>query len=141
MKNSFYSSKLAVLAGMALLAAGAAQAADFHVATAQDLQNALTTATANGADNIIWLTNGYYTGTFSYNSSATYNLMIRLEPGLTNTQVTIDGGGGGRGLNISCSGASGNVTVSNITFIRNCGNYQIGALRIAALGAAAISSM
>jgi predicted outer membrane repeat protein len=130
MKTTLYSVKLAALAGVALLAAIAARAADFHVATAQDLQNALTAATANGADNNIWLTNGYYTGTFSYNSSATYSLTVRPEAGSTN--VAIDGAAGGRGLNITCSGASGNVTVSNITFVRNCGNYQIGALRIAA---------
>jgi predicted outer membrane repeat protein len=122
-----------LLAGGAMLAASA-RAADFHVATAQDLQNALTAATANGADNTVWLTNGYYTGNFSYNSSATYSLTVWPEPGVDKTNVTIDGGGGGRGLNITCSGASGNVTVSNITFIRNCGNYQIGVLRIAASG-------
>jgi predicted outer membrane repeat protein len=121
----------ALLAGGLMLAASA-RAADFHVTTAQDLQNALTAAAGNGADNTIWMTNGYYTGTFSYNSSATYSLTVWPEPGSTN--VAIDGAAGGRGLNITCSGASGNVTVSNLTFIRNCGNYQIGALRIAASG-------
>lgn len=133
MKTKPHSLKLAVIACMAMLAAVAARA-DFHVATSQDLQNALTLAAGNGANNIIWLTNGYYTGNFSYNSSATYSLTVQPEPGVANTNVTIDGGGGGRGLNIACSGASGNVTVSNITFLRNCGNYQIGALRIAASG-------
>jgi hypothetical protein len=130
MKTTFLSLKLAALAGVALLAAVAARATDFHVATAQDLQNALTAAAGNGADNTIWLTNGYYTGNFSYNSSATYSLTVWPEVGSTN--VAIDGAGGGRGLNIACTGASGNVTVSNLTFIRNCANYQIGALRIAA---------
>jgi len=119
----------ALLAGWGMVAASA-RAADFHVATAQDLQNALTAAAGNGANNNIWLTNGYYTGNFSYNSSATYSLTVWPEPGSTN--VAIDGAAGGRGLNIICTGASGNVTVSNITFLRNCGNYQIGALRIAA---------
>ena len=65
----------ALLAGWAMLAAST-RAADFHVASAQDLQNALTAAAGNGADNIVWLTNGYYTGTFSYNSSATYSLTV-----------------------------------------------------------------
>jgi uncharacterized protein (UPF0333 family) len=54
-------------------------AVDFHVATAQDLQNALTVAAANGANNNIWLTNGYYIGTFNYNSTASYNLAIMAE--------------------------------------------------------------
>ena len=128
MKTMLHSLKPAVFVGAALLTAVAARAANFHVATAQDLQNALTAATANGADNTIWLTNGYYTGNFSYSSSATYSLTVWPEAGSTN--VAIDGASGGRGLNITCSGASGNVTVSNITFVRNCGNYQIGALRI-----------
>ena len=61
---------------LVLLAASAARAADFHVATAQALQNALTTAAGNGANNNIWLTNGYYTGNFSYSSSATYSLTV-----------------------------------------------------------------
>src|SRR5271167_763691 len=90
--------KMAALAGVALLVATAARAVDFHVATAQDFQNALTAAAGNGANNNIWLTNGYYTGTFSYNSAATYSLIVWPEPGSTN--VAIDGAGGGRGLNI-----------------------------------------
>jgi hypothetical protein len=114
-------------------------AVDFHVATAQDLQNALTVAAANGANNNIWLTNGYYIGTFNYNSTASYNLAIMAETNLNNAQVTIDGGGGGRDMNLTCSGSSGNMTVSNLTFIRNCGNYQIGALRIAASSGGNIS--
>lgn len=51
---------------------------------------------------------------------------------MTNGQVAIDGAGGGVGLNITCTGASGNVTVSNITFIRNTGSSSLGALHIAA---------
>ena len=116
----------------------ASRAVDFHVATAQDLQNALTVAAANGANNNIWLTNGYYVGTFNYNNTASYSLAIMAETNLNNSSVTIDGGGGGRDMNLTCSGSSGNMTVSNITFIRNCGNYQIGALRIAASSGGAI---
>ena len=130
MKTKSHFLKLAVIACVAMLGATVARAVDFHVATAQDLQNALAVASGNGANNNLWLTNGYYTGNFSYNSAATYSLTVWPETGSTN--VTIDGAAGGRGLNIACAGASGNVTVSNITFVRNCGNYQIGALRIAA---------
>ena len=61
---------------LALLAAGAARAADFHVAAAQDLQNALTTAAGNGANNNIFITNGYYSGNFNYSSSAGYSLVV-----------------------------------------------------------------
>jgi predicted outer membrane repeat protein len=109
------------------------QAVDFHVATAQDLQNALTLAAANGANDNIYLTNGYYVGNFNFNSSETNNLTLLPEPGLTNTGITIDGVGGGRALNISSSGNGNNTfTVQGITFLRNCGNNSIGALRIGA---------
>jgi Right handed beta helix region len=131
--------KLAALACVATLSTVAARAVDYHVATAQDLQNYLTLAAGNGANNNIWLTNGYYSGTFSYSSTANFSLNIMSETNLNNTQVTIDGGGGGVDLNINCSGAtSGNVTVSNITFMRNCGSSTVGALRIAGSGGATI---
>lgn len=45
------------------------QAVDFHVATAQDLQNALTQSAADGADDYIYLAAGYYTGNFNFNVS------------------------------------------------------------------------
>jgi hypothetical protein len=128
---------LVVLLLALLLGATCARAVDFHVATAQDLQNALTLAAANGANNNIYLTNGYYIGNFNYNSAAGYNLAVTNEPGVTNTQITLDGAGGGRALNISSSG-SGNITVSGITFLRNCGSTFIGALRIGA-GSSAMS--
>jgi len=51
-----------------------AVAVDFHVATAQELQNALTLAAANGADDIIYLTNGYYIGNFNFNSAEARSL-------------------------------------------------------------------
>ena len=123
--------KLTIWLGALALAAACVQvrAVDYHVATAQDLQNALTLAAANGANNNIYVTNGYYIGNFNYNSSAGYNLVVTNEPGVTNTQITIDGAGGGRALSITSSGTSA-ITVSGITFSRNCGSTTIGALRI-----------
>jgi hypothetical protein len=144
MKNPLYSFKLAALACVAMLAVTAARAGDFHVATSQDLQTALTTAAGNGSDNNIWLTNGlnggYYAGTFSYNSPGGHSLTIQPEVGLTNTQITIDPAGGGRALNITSSNApsGGSVSVSGITFLRNCGSYTIGSLRIASTTSGAI---
>src|ERR1039458_5331099 len=119
------------LGALALAACVQVRAVDYHVATAQDLQNALTLAAANGANNNIYLTNGYYIGNFNYNSSAGYNLVVTNEPGVTNSQITIDGAGGGRALSITSSGTSA-ITVSGITFLRNCDNAGIGALRIRA---------
>ncbi len=103
-----------------------------HVVTAQDLQNALTEAANNGANNTIYLANGYYTGNFNYNSAANTSLTLMPEPSVTNPAITLDGAAGGRDLNITCTGSSGDVTVSGMTFVRNCGNSQIGALRIGA---------
>jgi hypothetical protein len=137
MKIMNYFLKAAALAVVVSLSAVSARAVDFHVSTAQGLQNALTAAEGNGANNNIWLTNGYYSGTFSYSSTANFNLNVMTETNLNNTQVTIDGAAGGVDLNINCSGAStGNVTVSNLTFMRNCGTASDGALRVAGSGGA-----
>ena len=97
---------LVVLLLALVLGATGARAVDFHVATAQDLQNALTLAAANGANNNIYVTNGYYIGNFNYNSAAGYNLAVTNEPGVTNTQITLDGAGGGRALNLASSGSA-----------------------------------
>ena len=131
--------KLTIWLGALALAAACVQlrAVDFPVATAQDLQNALTQAAANGADNNIYITNGYYVGNFNYNSSGANSLTILPAAGVTNTQITIDGAGTGRAVNISCS-ADANITVQGITFLRNCGSTTIGALRIAGGGGATI---
>jgi len=127
--------KLTIWLGALTLGALGTQvrAVDFHCATAQNLQNALTLAAANGATNNLYLANGYYVGNFNYNSSGTNNLTLLPEPGLTNTGITLDGAGGGRALNVSSSG-NGNTTftVQGITFLRNCGTNGIGALRIGA---------
>lgn len=98
--------------------------------TAQELQNALTLAAANGADDNIYLAAGYYTGNFNFNSAENRSLLLQGEPGTTNTQITIDGAGTGRDMNLANSG-TGNFTVRGITFMRNCGNASIGSLRIA----------
>jgi hypothetical protein len=133
---------LVLAAALALLTLAVAGrqcwAVDFHVATAQDLQNALTTAAANGADNNIYLSAGYYIGNFNYNSSSANNLTIANEPSVTNnTQIAIDGAGTGRDMNLANTG-TGNITVQGITFLRNCGNSGIGALRIAPGSASSI---
>ena len=106
-------------------------AVDFHVATAQDLQNALTLAAANGADDFIYVAAGYYTGNFNFNSTENRSLLLQGEAGITNTQITIDGTGTGRSLNLTSTGTS-DLTVRGITFIRNCGSASVGTLRIAA---------
>ena len=115
--------QLTIGLGALALAAACVQvrAMDYHVATAQQLQNALTLAAANGANNNIYITNGYYIGNFNYNSTAATSLTISNEPGIANTQITIDGAGGGRALSITSSGTSA-ITVAGLTFSRNCGN-------------------
>lgn len=130
---------IACLAALALaLACPQLRATDFHVATAQGLQNALTQSANNGVNNNIYIAKGYYAGSFNYNSSGANNLTVLPETGFTNTDITMDGAGGGRALNISSSAALNTITIQGITFLRNCGNAQIGALRIAGGSAANI---
>jgi len=95
-----------------------ARANDYHVASAQDLQTALTLAAASSVSNNIYITNGYYTGNFNYNSTTGNYLTIMAEPGVTNTQITIDGGGTGTSMNIIGTVTS-NITVQGLTFMRN----------------------
>jgi hypothetical protein len=109
---------------------GLAGAADFHVTNAQQLQNALTVAAADGAADNIYLAAGTYLGNFDYNSSESYDLTIEGEPGTATTNIIVNGAGAGRSLSMSCY-APANLTIQGITFIRNCGNGQNswGALR------------
>jgi len=127
--------KLNTLRAMAALVAlfglaAACQAVDFHVTSAQALQNALTLAAANGSDNNVYLAAGYYSGNFNYNSADANALTLQAESGVTNSQITIDGAGTGRTMNLSCS-VNGAITVSGLTYLRNCGNSGYAALSIA----------
>ena len=138
MKIKSYSLRLVTSIAVAILAAPAMRAVDFHCATAQDVQNALTTAAANGANNTIYLTNGYYIGNFNFNSSGGYNLTIANEPAVTNnTQIVLDGAGLARDMNLANT-AAGSFTIQGITFLRDCGSTSIGALRIAGGSGASI---
>jgi predicted outer membrane repeat protein len=129
--NGGLATRLATFTAATLLGLPQVQAVDYHVTTAQELQNALTLAAANGADDNIYLapcTN--YTGNFNFNSTENRSLVIQGEPGTTNTQIIIDGAGTGRDMSLANTG-SGNFTVKGITFLRNCGDGAKGALRIA----------
>ena len=130
---------LCLVAAGVLISQLPVRAVDFHVATAQDLQNALTLAASNGADDNIYLTNGYYVGNFNFNSAEARNLTLLPEPGLTNAGIIIDGAGGGRALNLANSAGGNTITVQGITFLRNCGSSSSGALRIGVGTAATIS--
>ncbi len=137
MKTLLNSFSLILSFGIVMLAARPARAVDFHVATAQDFQTALTTAAGNAAaTNNIYLTNGYYTGNFSYNSANPGSLTVLAETNLNNTQVDLDGGAQGCDLSLTCAS---NVTVSGITFLRNCGSGSTAAVQISAgVGATAV---
>jgi len=133
MKHHTYALKcFAALVAGTVLTLMPVRAVDFHVATGQDLQNALTLAAVNGADDNIYLTNGYYIGNFNFNSSEAKNLVILPAVGLATTNIVIDGAGGGRSMSISSSASANIITVRGITFLRNCGAGDKGALRIAA---------
>ncbi len=118
----------AIVAFAALI--GAARAADFHVTTAQELQSALTVAAANGVADTIYLAAGYYVGNFNYNGTESFSLTVQAEDGVSRNDITIDPNGTGRGLTISSSGAA-NITITGITFLRNCGVASNAVLRTA----------
>ena len=124
MKSSLRIFELRFMIVLALGGAPWAFGAEFHVSTAQQLQNALTVAASNGADDNIYLTNGYYQGNFNFKSTEPNNLTLSPEPGLTNTDITIDGGGVGSGLNISSSAILNTITVQGISFAINCGQVN-----------------
>ena len=107
-----------------------ARAVDYHVATAQQLQTALTLAAASSVSNNIYVTNGYYTGNFNYNSAKANSLTVLAETNVASSQITIDGGGTGASMNIISTGSS-NITVQGLTFLRNCGSTSLGGLQIA----------
>ncbi len=121
---------LAAVMGMAVLA----RAAEFHVTTAQELQNALTTAAANGEGDTVFVAAGYYTGNFNFNSAEAQSLTIQAEGGVANTEITVDGAGTGRSMNLTATAAA-NLTVRGLTFTRNCNDYQNNAgLRLSTQG-------
>ena len=70
MKTILHSIKCLFFAAAAMmLLPPTARAVDYHVSTPQTLQNALTLAAASSVSNNIYVTNGYYTGNFNYNST------------------------------------------------------------------------
>jgi hypothetical protein len=121
---------LLLVSAIGVLSPTAARALDYHVNSAQTLQNALTLAAASSVSNNIYVTNGYYTGNFNYNSTTSNYLTLLAEPGVSNNQITIDGGGTGASMNISGTVTS-NITVQGMTFLRNCGSTSLGGLQIA----------
>jgi hypothetical protein len=110
--------------------AATCKAADYHVNTPQTLQNALTLAAASSVSNNIYVTNGYYTGNFNYNSSNVNELTLLAEPGVTNTRIIIDSGGTGSSLSITAT-ASPSITVEGMTLVRDGANNPSGGLQIA----------
>jgi len=79
--------------------------------------------------NNIYVTNGYYTGNFNFNSSNVNSLTILNEPGVASGQIVIDSGGTGSSMSITAS-ASPFITVQGMTFMRNCGSTSLGGLQI-----------
>jgi hypothetical protein len=121
---------LGILAAVAISLQATAQVVSVHVSTAQELQNALTSAAANGADDVIYLGGGRYIGNFNFNSAEAKSLALQAEDNVAAESIIIDGAGTGRSMSLSCS-ANAAITVHGITFLRNCGGYQNAGLRIA----------
>jgi predicted outer membrane repeat protein len=140
MKMTIKFSRLAGALGLALicdLTAARGQTTNV-VSNAQELQNALTTAANNGADDVIRLQAGYYVGNFNFNSSEARSLTLEPMTGLTNTDVTIDSGNTSRALNLTSSTATNQIIVRGVTFLRRTASSSSGALRISAGNSAEI---
>jgi len=115
-------------------------AADFHVATSQELQNALTTAASNGVDDTIFLAEGAYQGNFNFQTAEGQNLTIQGEPGVLPEDITLDGGGVGGALNLNCSAAV-TVTLQGFTVLRNSGDLRQSALSVTTTGDVVVTDM
>ena len=117
-----------------LLGLSSVKAVDFHVATDQDLQSALYLSATNGVNNTIYVTNGYYLDAqaFHYVSPGTNSLTLQAETGVASSAISLDSGGTGSALTITCTNCQ--ISVQGMTFIRDCGSYNTGGLQIAAPG-------
>lgn len=89
-----------------------------HVASAQDLQNALTEAAGGSTDYVINLAATNYIGNFNFNTAGTANLTLQGDLGVTNSQIIIDGDGGSMAIKAV---GNANITVKGITFARHNG--------------------
>jgi hypothetical protein len=125
------------LASLALLAGGANAATASCVdpagtGTHTSLQAALTDAQANGADDIIYVAQGTYTGHFSYSSAQGYHIALEggYTPGtncasrvLNPANTILDGTHTGRVLNLYNS-SGGDISVDGFT-IRNGSTAEV----------------
>jgi len=100
------------------------QSADFCVSNATQLQDALTTAAANGEANIIKVVQGKYTGNFSYDSGdGNITLLGGYTTGCANrsvdpTNTVIDGNGADKALLLRNSPSGGDIFLEGFK-IRN----------------------
>ncbi len=96
-------------------------AAEFHVTTAAEFQDALNNASNNGEDDTIYLAAGTYEGNFVYAPGDGKPLIIKGEAGTTAQDVILDGGGDGRVLDLSGSSEGGSVSIEGVTLQNGSG--------------------
>ena len=90
-------------------------AAEFEVASAAELQNALDLASGNGEDDIIRLTEGTYRGNFGITPEEAHTLAIMGTHGTAARDVVLDGNNSGPVLDLSCSTVASTVRVEGLT--------------------------
>jgi len=132
----------AVLAGyiiVALVAQPVAFTAEFHVATAQEFQTALSTAAVNGEDDTIFLAAGIYKGNFNFLTTAAQALTIQTESGLKPGDVVLDGEAKGRVLNLDAGSANANFTLGTLVFRNGSINGNGGGLSARTRGIVSVS--
>lgn len=89
-----------------------------EVCTQQDpceLRIALSTASSNGEDDILYLVAGIYEGNFDYFPEDGKSLVVKGEPGTSIEDVVLDGGGSGAVLYLNSSSEGGSVRVEGLT--------------------------
>jgi hypothetical protein len=94
---------------------------DHYVSNARELRKALTDAKGNGTDDVIFLAEGHYLGDFYYGSDETNSLMLRAELGATSERVVVGSAAAGGRMTLASSTNSA-LTLSGLTFLRNCGS-------------------
>lgn len=119
---------------MALTAVPVAQAAQFHVATAQEFQTALSTAAANGEDDTIFLAAGIYYGNFNFLTSEAQALTLQAETDLKTGDVILDGQVQGRVLKLDAGSNSAKLTVATLIIRNGAGSGSGGGVYARTLG-------
>jgi hypothetical protein len=123
----------------AFVGATGVQATQFHVATAQELQTALSTAAGNGEDDTIFLAAGIYRGNFNFVTTEVQSLTIKPEVGLKIGDVVLDGESKGRVLKLDAGSRNVDFNIENLVIRSGTSGDYGGGLYVVTSGEVEIS--